>query len=125
MNILVVDDDPLAGEMIVATLESFDHQVSLATHALEALELLADSAHIDLMISDMNMPMVSGLELFDMLRDQGNAIPFILLTGDDPEPLLIQQPALDACVLKDFSLDETLPEMIAQVMARHTGGGVR
>ena len=42
----------------------------------------------------------------------------ILLTGDAPEGLLAQEPRLDACLTKDFSLDEALPQVIAQVLAQ-------
>ncbi len=121
MQILVVDDDPFAGELITLTLEALDYEVIMAEHALAALELLQPAHQIELVISDMNMPMVSGIELFQTLRAQGIDLPFILLTGDDPEPLQQQEPALNACLLKDFSLDETLPQVIEQVMLAHKG----
>ena len=121
MQILVVDDDPFAGEMIKLTLEALDYDVLLVEHALAAIEQLQAEQPIELIISDMNMPMISGIEFFQTLRGQGIVTPFILLTGDDPEPLQQQEPALNACMLKDFSLDETLPEVIEQVMRAHKG----
>lgn len=121
MQILVVDDDPFSSELIKLTLEALDYNVFLAENALAAIEQLQLDNNIDLIISDMNMPMVSGIELFQTLRDQGVSIPFILLTGDDPAPLKQQEPALNACMLKDFSLDETLPDMIEQVMRAYKG----
>lgn len=121
MQILVVDDDPFAGEMIKLTLEALDYDVLLVEHALAAIEQLQTEQPIELIISDMNMPMISGIEFFQTLRGQGIVTPFILLTGDDPGPLQQQEPALNACMLKDFSLDETLPEVIEQVMRAHKG----
>jgi CheY-like chemotaxis protein len=121
MQILVVDDDPFAGEMIKLTLEALDYDVLLVEHALAAIEQLQAEQPIELIISDMNMPMISGIEFFQTLRGQGIVTPFILLTGDDPGPLQQQEPALNACMLKDFSLDETLPEVIEQVMRAHKG----
>ena len=53
------------------------------------------------------------------LREQGNTLPFILLTGDAPDGLRASEPRLDACLLKDFSLDETLPQVIRDVLARY------
>lgn len=76
---------------------------------------------IALIISDMNMPMVTGIELYQMLKTQGLSVPFILLTGDDPEPLRQQEPGLSACMIKDFSLDETLPAAIALAMQAQPG----
>lgn len=121
MQILVVDDDPFSSELIKLTLEALDYNVFLAEHALAAIEQLQLDNNIELIISDMNMPMVSGIELFQTLRAQGVSIPFILLTGDDPAPLKQQEPALNACMLKDFSLAETLPDMIEQVMRAYKG----
>lgn len=118
MNILVVDDDPLAAAMVAAVLEALGHSVLQAENAIEAAEQLNAHSDIALVVSDMNMPMVSGIDLFRELRAQGNLLPFILLTGDAPEGLLAQEPRLDACLTKDFSLDEALPQVIAQVLAQ-------
>lgn len=119
MRILVVDDDSMAAEMTGAVLEELGHEVILAEDGMDAaMKLNADSG-IEMVISDMNMPMLSGIELFRELREQGSALPFILLTGDEPEGLLEQEPRLDACLLKDFSLEETLPQVMAEVLARY------
>ena len=118
MNILVVDDDPLAAAMVAAVLEGLGHTVLQAENAIDAAEQLNAHSDIALVVSDMNMPMVSGIDLFRELRAQGNLLPFILLTGDAPEGLLAQEPRLDACLTKDFSLDEALPQVIAQVLAQ-------
>lgn len=112
MKLLVVDDDALASEMIAAVLESVGHEVVRAEHALQALEVLTEQPDIDGLVSDMNMPLMSGIELFQELKAAGSTRPFILLTGDEPEGLLAQEPSLNACIRKDFSMDETLPVAI-------------
>lgn len=121
MKILVVDDDAMAGEMTAAVLEGLGHEPVLAEDAMDAAGKLDADAAIELIISDMNMPMVSGIDLFQELRAQGNTLPFILLTGDEPDSLIAREPALDACLIKDFSLEESLPAVIADVMARRGG----
>jgi CheY-like chemotaxis protein len=118
MRILVVDDDSMAGEMTAAVLEEAGHEVILSEDGVDAAEKLNADGGIEMVISDMNMPMVSGIDLFRELREQNCALPFILLTGDEPEGLLQQEPRLDGCLLKDFSLEETLPRMMAEVLAR-------
>lgn len=118
MKILVVDDDVMAAEMSGAILEDLGHEVILAEDAMEAAGILNSNASIELVISDMNMPLVSGIDLFRELREEGSTLPFILLTGDESGPLLAQEPRLDACLLKDFSLEETLPQVLAEVLAR-------
>ena len=119
MRILVVDDDSLAGEMIGAVLEAMGHEAILSEEGVDAADKLNSESDIGMIISDMNMPMVSGLELFRELREQGNTLPFILLTGDAPDGLRASEPRLDACLLKDFSLEETLSQVVRDVLARY------
>lgn len=117
MRILVVDDDPMASEMIAAVMEGLGHEVILADNAIDGVERLADGEDFALVVSDMHMPLVSGIEFCETLRAGGNAIPFILLTGDVPESPWRYAGGVDACVEKDFDLDETLPRAIAAVLA--------
>ena len=116
MRILVVDDDPMAGELTGAVLEDIGHEVILAQDGLDAASKLRVDPTIEMIVSDMNMPIMTGIDLFRQLFDTGNTLPFILLTGDEPEGLLKQEPRLDACLIKDFSLDETLPTVIANAL---------
>ena len=81
MRILVVDDDPLAGEMTGALLEFQGHDVLLANDAMEATSQLDAHDDIAMIVSDMHMPLINGIELLHMLREQGVMLPFILLTG--------------------------------------------
>ena len=117
MQILVVDDDQLAGEMVTAVLEDLGYQVFQVENALQALELLNQQPAIDLIVSDLNMPLMSGIELFRELHEQGLNLPFILLSGDDPAALRVKEPSIDAYLMKDFTMDESLPAAIAAVMA--------
>lgn len=119
MHILVVDDDVLSGEIIGVILEGCDHEVILAENGIEAIEQLNSNGDIGLIISDMNMPMVSGIDLFRELREQGNTLPFILLTGDNPSELLSQEPRLDACIMKDSNLKESLLDALEKIMAKY------
>lgn len=116
-TVLLVDDDALAGEMTAALLEMHGFEVHFYENAIDALEQLSDNSQIDIIISDMNMPMISGIELFRMLQEQHNTRPFILLTGDDVGGYLTEEPGLSACITKDASLDETLARTIQQLLA--------
>lgn len=120
MRILVVDDDALAGEMTAAILEGQGHEVAIAEDGVDAVGKLNADGTIGMIVSDMNMPMVSGIDLFRELREQNCTLPFILLTGDESAALLAQEPRLDACLLKDFNLDLALPRVVAEVLARRT-----
>lgn len=118
MKILVVDDDALAGEMTAAVLEGLGHDYVLAENGVEAMDKLNGEGPFEMVISDMNMPLVSGIDLFREMRGQGVNLPFILLSGDDPDKARNEEPALDACLLKDFSLEETLPQVMDEVLAK-------
>lgn len=119
MKILVVDDDALAAEMVCAILESDSYQGIVAENVMEAFERLQQHPEIKLIISDMNMPLISGIEFFQELKKQHSTLPFILLTGDDPTTLLTLEPALTHCLTKDFALTETLPELVANVLGKN------
>ena len=116
MHILVVDDDPLAGEMTAALLESQGHDALLANDAMEAVEQLDTHGDIVLIVSDMHMPLISGLALLEMLREQDNHLPFILLTGDTPDATLRQTPGLNACLSKDAELASNLEAAVQQAL---------
>lgn len=119
MQILVVDDDPIAGEITGAILEAAGHEVLIAGNGVEAIEKLDANPTVGLVVSDLNMPMVSGIDLFRELADQGVNLPFILLSGDDPAAAQREEPALDACLLKDATLEESLTGSVAAVLARY------
>lgn len=121
MKILVVDDDAMAGEMTGAILEDEGHAVVLAEDAMGAIECFDADSGFDMIISDMNMPLVSGIDLFRQLREQGLGLPFVLLTGDASEKLLAEEPRLDACLLKDASLEETLVHTVNAVVQKRCG----
>ena len=113
MHILVVDDDPLAGEMTAALIGSQGYETLMAFDAMGAVEQLDTHSDIALIVSDMHMPLISGLALLAMLREQDNDLPFILLTGDAE---LRQTPGLHACLSKDAELASNLETAIKQAL---------
>ncbi|ABK43992.1 response regulator receiver protein [Magnetococcus marinus MC-1] len=117
MKVLVVDDDALAGEMTSAVLEMAGYVCLLAENGVEALELI--SQHEDLMavISDQNMPLITGLELYKTLQEQNVTLPFILLSGDDSTRLIAENPGLSGCVMKDADLEQQLVAALQRALA--------
>jgi len=83
-SVLVVDDDRDARELIARILADCQASVRLAASAREAFELLR-AAPLDLLISDLGMPEVDGLELLSWVRalprDAGGLVPAIALTA--------------------------------------------
>ncbi len=79
-SILVVDDDLHLLELLVETLESFDYQVTAAHSGPEALEKLAGRSY-DLVITDIRMPGMDGIELLNEVRKRYSGLPVLLISG--------------------------------------------
>jgi two-component system sensor histidine kinase and response regulator WspE len=80
-RILVVDDSPLTRELIAALLEAVGYDTVAASDGAEALHLLSN-VHVDLVVTDLEMPGLDGLELTRQLKNHEvhNRLPVIILT---------------------------------------------
>jgi PAS domain S-box-containing protein len=79
--ILVVDDDSLVLTSTCLLLEDLGHRVITATSGDQGLELFEKNPAIDLVITDMAMPHMSGAQLADAIRTRKPGMPIILATG--------------------------------------------
>ena len=80
-RILVVDDEAHILRVISMWLRRHGHELFEATDGAEALALF-DAEDIDMIISDMNMPVMTGLELVKTIREERKSdVPFLLLTA--------------------------------------------
>lgn len=79
-KVLVVDDDPSLTELLVDTLEVIGYESYKAESAQQALAIM-HSEQIDLVISDINMPEMSGIELLQEIKKENSRIPVMLITG--------------------------------------------
>jgi len=118
VRILVVDDDLFTAELTGLLLETAGYEVAIAEGGVDAMEKIADDPCIRIVVSDMNMPLIDGVQLFTELRRQAFTQPFVLLTGSDAEPLRIAHPDIDAVMTKDEDLQETLPEIVRLLLAK-------
>lgn len=84
MRILIVDDSKAMRMIVTRTLRQAgfaDHEFSEATNGAEALAAI-DAAAPDLVLSDWNMPEMSGIELLRALRASGNPVTFGFVTSE-------------------------------------------
>src|SRR5262249_43702939 len=79
-RILAIDDEDVIRMLVVEILESVGHEVIGATRAEHALDLL-DDGEFDLVVSDVVMPGLSGLELLEAARRRQASLPVVLVTG--------------------------------------------
>jgi two-component system KDP operon response regulator KdpE len=112
-KILVVDDEPQIRRVLKAALTADDYYVASAKSALEAYEMVR-AERFDLVLLDVNMPEISGLEACAEIR-RTSEVPILMLTVRDSEADKVA--ALDAgaddYVTKPFSM----PELAARVRA--------
>jgi DNA-binding response OmpR family regulator len=111
VRILVADDDPDLLELLRLNLEAEGHTVKVATNGLEAFEM-AVAARPDLLVLDVMMPGIDGLEVTRRLRERPETaqLPIVLLTarGSNPEILEGWQSGADYYVTKPFELEHLL-----------------
>lgn len=79
-SILIVDDNPNMSALLSEMLEIFDYESELAEDGLVALEKLKQSK-FSLIITDMKMPNMTGLELLEQVKQKYPKIPVVLISG--------------------------------------------
>jgi len=110
INILVVDDDPFVCDMLEAILEAENYTVKTVNCGSEAIEYIHNNPNIQLILSDMNMPDISGLELIHQLKSETADIPIMILTGNNEISIAIKaiQSGASDYLLKDENIQETI-----------------
>ena len=78
---LVADDDPLTLELIASTLEELGCEILTARSGTAALGRLAKDQKVDLLVADINVPGLSGVELAQRARSFRPGIQVLLLSG--------------------------------------------
>lgn len=114
MRILVVDDEPAVRDAVQRALKLESYQVETAGDGAEALKSLAVSSP-DLMILDLLMPRVDGLEVCRRLRAAGDSTPVLMLTARDSVANRVEglDAGADDYLVKPFALDELLARVRA------------
>jgi CheY-like chemotaxis protein len=118
-TILIVDDERPVRQFLVTAFEQQGHQVLEASHGRQALNIVAGVLpHPDIVISDVMMPLLGGVELCNMLKaDPATAhIPVVLMTAAHPRASTNSE--ADAIIGKPFDLD-TLDRLVQRLLSSH------
>lgn len=122
VTILVVDDDPFVLTMLEAMLreEGYATVTAESGEAAAALHGAGDPP-IGLILSDMNMPGMTGLDLIRRIRETDPHVPIMILTVNDEVSVAVSalKGGADDYVLKDENIHERLPVAIGQVLETH------
>lgn len=87
LSVLLVDDDELIRESVPSMLETLGHRAVVASGGLEALRRLEAGLKVDLVILDMNMPGLSGVDTLGRIRLLRPELPILVTTGFREEGL--------------------------------------
>ena len=113
LKVLVIDDEPPIRKLLRMGLGTQGYQTIDAPNAKAALDLLAETP--DLVILDLGLPDMQGLELLRKIREQREDLPIVVLSsrGDEAAKVEALDLGADDYVTKPFSMEELLARMRA------------
>jgi two-component system OmpR family response regulator len=114
VKVLVVEDDRTVGQFVLRGLEENHCTVDLVGEGREALELASQGTY-DVIVLDLRLPGMSGIEVLRTLRDRGVETPVLVLTAQDAVESKVQalRTGADDYVTKPFAFDELLARVEA------------
>ena len=107
MKLLVVEDDPKLREALVDTLMLKGHEVCEAANGIDGIAIVR-AQPLDLVLSDINMPGMDGLELLQTIKAEHPWLPVVLMTayGDVGQAVKAMQRGANDYMMKPFELKE-------------------
>lgn len=116
---IIIDDDELVREIISDILVSNNYDIEVVENGHAALEKNLHS--FDVIICDMNMPEMNGIELIHILQKENIDVPVVILTGNDEVKVAIEAMNSGAAdyLLKDSNIQNTITISVERVLERH------
>ena len=125
MKLLIVDDDKTTRKLLSLYLKGKGYEVVPAENGLDAIEKLGTES-INLIVTDMNMPYMDGIELTKILRSDSNLknIPIIMVTteADDDEKKKAFDAGVDDYLVKPTNAD-AISDSIKRIVEKIFSGG--
>ncbi len=117
-TILIADDDMFVREIIGEILTEAGYDVKFADDGKEAVYTYQQENAIDLIITDMNMPRMNGMELVETIRMVDQEVPIIVLTVNTELGTAVEaiRKGADDYILKGDTISEALPISVAKVL---------
>lgn len=119
-SILVVDDYAVTQRVLSHTLRKEGYEIVLADDAEQALDIIRGDWQIDLAIFDIDLPGMSGIDLLQIVRDEFERFPIVMLTasGQDEDRSQARQFGADEFLTKPSSSRE-LVQTISRLLAAY------
>jgi len=114
VKILIVEDDKTVGQYVQRGFEEHQYQADLVDDGMEGLRLISGGA-FDLVVLDLRLPGMNGVEVVRTLRDRGVTVPVLVLTAQDSVETKVQalRAGADDYVTKPFAFEELLARVEA------------
>jgi two-component system KDP operon response regulator KdpE len=126
LKVLVVDDEPAIRRFLRTSLTAQGYLITEAENGMAALEDLRRSP-IDILVLDLGLPDINGLDIIERVRGQGSTFPIIVLSSRTDETGKVKALDLgaDDYVTKPFGIDELLARIRAALRHRLQQEGER
>jgi DNA-binding response OmpR family regulator len=121
MRILIVEDEIKMAKYLKSALEEESYAVDLALTGKEALQWIGVTSY-DVLVLDLMIPEIDGMEVCKTLRKEGNSVPIIMVTARDAidDRVLGLNTGADDYLIKPFDLSELLARLRALVRRHET-----
>lgn len=109
-TVLVVEDEDLIRETVALALTEQGYQVIQANDGRQALEMIHTTDRLDLIVLDIMLPNLNGLDLCRLLRREGNTVPVVMLTakGSETDRVVGLELGADDYLTKPFGMRELI-----------------
>lgn len=117
-KILVVDDESIMRDLLTDYFEMMDFAVMSAKDGSVAWEMLNgyQSGQFDLVITDINMPIMGGIELSQLIKEKYPDMPIIMMTGYGIEKVKQDVEKAEGFLAKPFELS-VLQELVEKILS--------
>ena len=107
VKVLVIDDSLMVRQQVSRALSAAGFAILEATDGVEALQKLESSPETRLVVCDVNMPRMNGIEFLERLSANGSPVPVVMLTTEGQPELIQRAKALGAkgWIVKPFKPD--------------------
>ena len=130
LSILVVEDDEAAADLIREVLNDVVGWGATVVHDAAAARAIFQHVKIEVLVLDVNLPGISGIELLGLLRHDPhwNEPPIILMSANPGQPAVadaVRKGAVTSFIRKPFDVDHLVEEIKSAVVAHEeaSGGG--
>jgi two-component system KDP operon response regulator KdpE len=126
VTVLIVDDEPAIRRFLRTSLAAQSYRAVEAENGAAALDQLRRGS-IDVLVLDLGLPDMNGLDIIERLRGQGSAVPIIVLSarGDEADKVRALDLGADDYVTKPFGIDELLARIRTALRHRLHQAGER